>query len=61
MFCHEYVPAGFGYETVIPLIKDKVYNLNDANNYRPILHVSQLSPKSFWMHITGDISRLING
>jgi len=42
-FCHEYVPAGFGYGTVIPLIKDKMGNFNDVNNYRPITLIPVIS------------------
>ena len=37
LFClivrHSYVPGGFGRGYIIPLVKDKFGNLNDANNY----------------------------
>jgi len=58
MFCHEYVPAGFGYGTVIPLIKDKMGNLNDEINYRPITLIPVVSKKFldayYWRYIKTD-------
>ena len=37
------MPAGFGYGSVIPLIKDKMGNLNDEINYRPITLIPVIS------------------
>ena len=33
---HSFVPSGFGQGIIIPLVKDKTGNLNNADNYRGI-------------------------
>ena len=40
---HCYVPDDFGGGTVIPLIKDKLGNANDLNNYRGITLIPVIS------------------
>ena len=36
IFVHGFVPDNFGLGITVPVIKDKLGNLNSANNYRPI-------------------------
>jgi len=40
---HGFVPDDFGRGTVIPLLKDKLGNANDVNNYRGITLISVIS------------------
>jgi hypothetical protein len=43
MALHSYVPDELGKGTIIPLIKDKLGNINDINNYRGITLISVIS------------------
>jgi len=36
IWCHGYVPNDFGIGIIVPLLKDKLGDINSANNYRPI-------------------------
>jgi len=43
MLKHNYVPTAFGCGTLIPLLKDKLGNVNDMNNYRGITLIPTIS------------------
>ena len=43
MVTHCVVPDGFGAGVICPLVKDKLGNINDVNNYRGITLISVIS------------------
>ena len=43
MACHGYVPHNFGQGTIVPLLKDKLGDVNDVNNYRGITLIPVIS------------------